>query len=169
MTDTRTRIGFSYGKGLGGLFSRVIMAITGAPCSHTWLLYYDADFESEMVMEAHTEWRLIPFDDFKKKNHIVEIREPIKNIDKGLVLGGRLLGSYYDVGGLLGNFFVIVGEWIQRKWKNPFRSSRMVFCSEGVARVMKYAGYHGLDSPNEVRPEHILALLRTDGSKVWPR
>ena len=169
MSNEGTRIGFSYGNGLPGLFSKLIMFFTHAPCSHVWLLYWDHDFDAEMVMEAHTTWRLVPFDDFKKKNFIVKIFVPKTSIDAGLKLGGRLLGSRYDVEGLVGNLIVIVGEWFNRKWHNPFRSARMVFCSEGVLRVMRAAAYAGVGSfnVNEVRPEHILNVLETDGSKEW--
>jgi hypothetical protein len=168
LAASNVRIGFSYAKGLSGLLSRTIMMFTKAPCSHAWLVYWDQDFQRDMVMEAHTEWRLIPFADFAKQNHIVAVYEPKQSIDVGLRLGGRLLGSRYDVEGLLGNLVVIVGEWLKRKWRNPIRSRRMVFCSEGVARIMQAADYPGTPKdPNSVRPEHLLALLASDGSKEW--
>lgn len=168
MSTQKTRVGFSRAKGVTGLLSRAIMFFTKAPCSHVWLLYFDEDFGCDMVMEAHTEWRLIPYLAFKRKNHIILVYTPKQPIDHGLRLGGSLLGTRYDYAGMLGNLVVIVGEWFRRKWRNPFRSRRSVFCSEGVARAMIAAGYPGLPgSVHEVRPEMILKLFQLDGSKEW--
>lgn len=160
-----TRVGFSYGK--GAWLSKLIRLFTRAPCSHTWLLYWDVDFACDMVMEAHYEWRLIPYDVFERQNHIVAVFEPCQSIDAGLREGGRLLGSRYDVGGLFGNLVVLLGEVLRRRWANPFRSQRTVFCSEGVARVLVAAHYPGSETfdLHAVRPEHILNLLSQDGSR----
>lgn len=162
-----TRVGFSTAKGVGGVLSRLVMLFTGDRYSHVWLLYYDHAFGCDMVMEASTTWRLIPLRDFAKHNNIVAIYRPSQSIDEGLREGGRLLGSRYDVEGLLGNVVVVVGEWLRRRWRNPFRSSRQVFCSEGVLRVLQASGYpgaHRLDV-DEVRPGQIEALLQ-DGVRL---
>jgi len=168
MSTPQVRVGFSNARGVLGLFSRAIRTVTGGKVSHVWLLYYDADFGCDMVMEASTEWRLIPFAYFKQRNSVVRIFAPRIDIDHGLHVGANYLGSRYDAAGMLGNLVPIIGSWLRRKWANPFRSNRTVFCSEGVARVLLAAGYPGLvGSVHEIRPEMLLDLFEHDGSAVW--
>lgn len=160
--DEDTRIGFSTAKGLGGLLSRLIMLFTGDRYSHVWLLYYDHAFGEDMVMEAHTTWRLIPLRDFERKNNVIAVYRPRTSVDDGLRYGGRLLGTRYDTEGLIGNVVVVVGGWLKRRWRNPFRSSRQVFCSEGVLRVLQAARFPGAAAldPHQVQPGEVERLLR---------
>lgn len=166
----RTRVGFSYARGLAGITSRLIRLVSKSRASHAWLLYYDNDFGCDMVMEAHLEWRLIPFRSFCKHNKIVAVYTPMQVIDRGLRVGGTLLGSSYDVFGLFGMAFVEFGRRIKRRIRNPFRSRRSVFCTEGVARVLRAAGYPGTPAdPESVDPEDLLNLFERDGSKLWTK
>jgi hypothetical protein len=146
--------------------------MTRGRCSHAWLLYYDQDFECDMVMEAHTEWRLVPFDVFMRKNTIVRIFVPRQSIDGGLKLGGHFLGTRYDVeGAFVGLFLVELFKRFGRKLRNPFRSRRSWFCSEGVVQVLRSARYPGADklSPSDTTPEDLLKFFERDVSREWQR
>lgn len=163
-----THIGFSTPKMFNPV-SWLVRKLTVSKCSHAWFLYYDKDFELDMVMEAHElGFRLLPFEVFKKHNIIVKVVTPKHSIDEGLKMVGRkFLGSHYDYAGLLGMLWVVMGQFLKRKWKNPFRSSMNVFCSEAVVRAMLMSpGYANLDlDPEQEEPEDVLRFFEdTEGS-----
>jgi hypothetical protein len=135
-----TRIGFSTGK--GNPVSAIIRFFTGSRASHAWLLVHDPLFDMELVMEAHeVGFRLVPFKTFRKANRIVAIVDPQHPLDPGVREAAKWLGSQYDFRGLFGMMFVIAGRVFRRKWKNPFRSARSMFCSEAVVRVLRASGF----------------------------
>jgi hypothetical protein len=51
---------------------------------------------------------------------------------------------------------------MQRKVRNPFRSSRSMFCSESIARCMQWAGHPDARSfaPKETTPQDLLTFYR---------
>lgn len=163
---TRTRIGFSTPKSWNPL-SAIVRWFTGSRASHAWFLYWDDDFQMDMVLEAHEMGlRLLPFAAFERKNNIVKIVQPRYDIETGLVEMGKLLGTMYDFAGLVGMVVVLVGRSFKRRWKNPFRSPATVFCSEGVARAMLATpGYNGLPwDPETVDPETLIRFFETEES-----
>jgi hypothetical protein len=138
-----TRIGFSTPNWFNPV-SWLVRTVTGSKASHAFFVYHDTDFDLEMVMEAHElGFRLTPLKHFEKYNKIVKLVSPRNPIEVGLKhIARRYLGSEYDFGGLFGMSWVMLGRFLQRKWKNPWRSSKNVFCSESVILAMKMSpGY----------------------------
>src|SRR6267154_592936 len=146
--DTSVRIGFSTPRRFNPV-SWVVRKFTGSKCSHAWFLFWNSRLKMEVVMEAHElGFRIIPYDRFKKENTVVVVLTPKHPIDDGLArVAQRYLGSGYDWGGLLGMAIVKDGMWFKRKWRNPFRGSKHVFCSEAVYRAMQWSpGYENLST-----------------------
>jgi len=147
------QIGFST---TNRFLSKVIRWITRSKVSHTWLLYYDDDFDCDMVMEATIEgFRLIPFNAFKEKNVAIELFTPKYSLAAGFKMAGKKLGTKYDVKGLFGAVVPIIGKWFSRKWHNPFRSKKALFCSEAMVGIMKDSNYPGWDllEPEDINPQ----------------
>ena len=160
------KIGFSTARNNPASF--LIRAISGSKASHAWLLLNVEPFGQEFVFEA-SEYgvRLVPWGAFRRNNRIVAVIEPQIPLDPAMVKAGAFLGAYYDFKGLVGMAFVIVGRWFKRKWRNPLHSARAMWCSELVARVLKWANHPGTDelSPTRTSPQDLLDLLRSLGAK----
>lgn len=164
-----THVGFSTPSYFNPV-SWIVRKITRSKASHTWFLYRDLDFEMWMVMEAHEiGFRLTPFVHFLKYNTVVALFAPKRPIDEGLKLvGRRFLASRYDFAGLLGMAWVKLGRWLRRKWANPFRDQKHVFCSEALAIAMQAsAGYADFQEDAEtVDPEFMMGYFAYDGSTL---
>lgn len=136
--------------------SWLVRKFTKATVSHAFFVYHDNDLDMPMVMEAHElGFRLTPYHHFKKYNVIVGLYEPVKPIDPGITfVAKRYLGTMYDYGGLVGQVVVQLGRWFKRKWKNPLRGSKNVFCSEAVCIAMQRSpGYENfVEDPDSVDP-----------------
>jgi hypothetical protein len=166
-----TRIGFSKAKGIPGIISNIIMRITGAGASHTWLCYYSVELKRDMVLDAHqTGFRLVSLDFFKQKNTVVELYAPVVNIDGAVPVAADWLGTPYDYTGLFGEIVVRLGQWLKHKWHNPVRSVNIVYCSESVIRSCTAVGYPGMEKfdPNDAYPWELRNFLAQDGSKLLP-
>ncbi len=154
-----TRVGFSTPKSFNPV-SWLVRQFTKSQCSHAWFLYTDKDFDMEMVMEAHElGFRLVPFEHFIKKNRVVAVFTPQHSIDEGLKhVATRYLGTMYDYTGLIGMVVVKVGQWLKKKWKNPFRGANNVFCSEAVVISMRWSeGYAQWDQdPDSEDPQALM-------------
>jgi hypothetical protein len=154
-----TRIGFSTPKKFNSV-SWLVRKLTKSRASHAFFIYRDLDWDADMVMEAHeVGFRLVPLDKFEKKNTIVKVVTPKYSIEVGTKeVALRYVGSRYDFEGLVGMMVVVVGGWFKRRWQNPFRSSKNVFCSEAVVRAMQGSpGYAaGLPLSPESSPETLL-------------
>jgi hypothetical protein len=163
-------VGFSTPRRWNPL-SALIRAMMKSKASHAWLLVEDPLFELRLVLEAHsTGFRLISLAEFVKDNKVVALVEPAHPIEPGLPEAGGWLGDEFDVLGLFGIFLTLVGRWFARRaWRNPFTSSRALFCSEAVVRVLKAAHYPGAGRlGNETTtPADLLAFLSAEkGSRV---
>ena len=135
------KIGFSTSK---ALTSRAIRWATRSRVSHTFLLVEGSFFGQDMVMEAVASgFRLVPFATFKKQNEIVTLITPVVPLDKGVEEAVNWLGERYNFEGIFGMLFVLLGRWLGRKWRNPFRSANSLFCSEVNTLVVKESGYPG--------------------------
>jgi hypothetical protein len=160
-----TLVGFSTPRHFNPV-SWVVRRFTNSECSHAFFVYWDDDFECDMVIEAHElGFRLITWHRFVKKNRIVALVEPTNSLDAGFIKLGTWVGSAYDFGGLIGQAVVQFGRFLQRKWRNPFRSSRAMFCSESIARCMQWAGDPDAKnfSPKETTPQDLLTFFRGPG------
>lgn len=154
-----THVGFSTPNWFNPV-SWIVRKVTGSKCSHAWFLYYDKDFEMDMVMEAHElGFRLTPYEHFKKYNVVVGVFTPRRPIDEGLkFVAKKYLSTVYDFGGLLGMAVVKLGQWFRVKWKNPFRGSKAVFCSEAICIAMKKSpGYEDFkEDPDSIDPQTLM-------------
>lgn len=163
-------VGFSSPRRWNPL-SALIRRVMRSRASHAWLLVEDPLFKLRLVMEAHsTGFRLISFANFVRDNKVVAVVVPAHPLEHGLTAAGGWLGDKFDVLGLFGIFLTLVARWFKRKaWKNPFTSSRALFCSEAVVRVLKAAHYPGAERlGNETTtPAELLAFLEAEaGSRV---
>lgn len=153
------RIGFSTGA---GLLSRIIRWFSRSSVSHAWLLYYDVDFNRDMVLESTLEGvRIIPFEVFQKHNKIIKVFTPDFSLKVGLAKAGEILGEQYDFTGLLGMVWVMLGRWLRKKWHNPLDSTKGLFCSEFVANVLRWSGAPSTEfwDPSTMTPENLLEYL----------
>lgn len=166
-------IGFSTGRGWNPL-SALIRWFTQSECSHAWLLYDDVDLRMLMVMESHITFQLVPYEAWLKDNRVVALIHPGHDLDPGLRELALRLGSYYDVGGLLGMLPVQLGRWLQQffrglklRLRNPWNSGRTLFCSEAVVLALHASGYPGswqLEAP-ATSPQELLAFFRERNAK----
>lgn len=156
-----TRIGFSTSK--TSWVSRIIRWFTSGRSSHVFFIYWDVDFDREMVMEAtQGGFRIVPFTHYE--NSIVKIVEPRYSFETGFNNAIDWLGEGYDYAGLFGMAWVELGRWLGRKWRNPLRSGTTMFCSEVVARVMlesEYPGTEGWD-PQSIDPEMLIEFFEKE-------
>lgn len=162
MSPLPYRIGFSTTT---HLLSRVIRWFTDAAVSHAWVLYYDEDFDCDCVLEfTEGGCRITTYASFQKKNKIVKVWTPQCSIRTGFTKMREWLDAGYDYLGLFGMIWVQLGRWLHRKWKNPWASSKKAFCSEGVARVLLYANYPGLEylDPERTTPADLLEFARRE-------
>jgi len=138
-----TRIGFSTSK--TSWISCIIRWFTRSTVSHCFLVYYDAEWKRDMIMESEGglggSVRIVRFN--PDNPDIVNLFTPRHDIEHGMQQMAEKLGELYDYGGLFGMAWVMVGRWLKRKWKNPWNSSKALWCSELVAEVMKDSGYPG--------------------------
>jgi hypothetical protein len=150
--------------------SALIRAMTHSKTSHTWLLIEDPMFRQRLVLEAHTNgFRLVSFTRFVKENEVVALVETSHPIEPGLYAAGTWLGEKFDLLGLFGIFLTLIGRWFeQRPWRNPFPTTRALFCSEAVVRTLKAAGYPASDKLDEetTTPADLLEWLRDDPASI---
>jgi hypothetical protein len=154
-------IGFSTPKSFNPV-SWIIRKLTKSRASHTWFLYYDADFEMWMVMEAHElGFRLIPFERFRNRNEVVAIFTTKTSLSDGLKWAAKWLGTAYDFGGLIGMAWVVLGRILKRRWRNPLQNSHAMFCSEMALTVLQLSGvgWSKLAEPHETSPQDLLDMF----------
>ncbi len=159
-----TRIGFST---TDALLSRLIRRFTRSKVSHAFLVYFDVDFDREMVMEAvGAGFRIVPLDKFAKHNRVVEIVTPRHSIDEGLKTAVDWLGQGYDTKGLVGMAFLLAMRALRRRTRrvrNLFASRASLFCSEAVARACLASRYPGFtQDPETTSPQDLYAFFEAE-------
>jgi len=156
------KVGFSTSK---RLLSRLIRFLTKGKASHTWLYIEDSFLGVDMVLQADTGgFHLGTFAAFERKHHIVQVIRLEHSVEKGLVAATQWLGASYDYTGLFGSAAVLIGRWLKRKWKNPLNSSKAMFCSEAVVRILQLSDYPGSEllDPSATTPQDLLVFLTPD-------
>ncbi len=100
-----------------------------------------------MVMESEGglggSVRIVRFN--PNNSSIVKLIEPKYPIEVGMQKMVDHLGEIYDYKGLFGMAWVETGRWLRKKWINPWQSSKAMFCSELVMKVLQDSGYSGAD------------------------
>jgi len=153
------KIGFSTSP---AIISRLIRWATRSRISHTFILVDDTMFQQPMVMEA--DWggfRYTTYDFFLRSNTVVTIVEPKVPLDAAIRKAAQRLGENYAFDGIFGMVFVLLGRWLRRKWRNPFRSAHSVFCSEENTFIVQDAGWPGAEKldPYSTDPEGLEEFL----------
>jgi hypothetical protein len=160
-------VGFSTARSWNPL-SALIRWVTGSSCSHAWLLYDDEDLRMLMVMESHITFQLVPYEAWLKSNRVVALYHPGHDLNPGLRELALRLGSYYDVGGLLGVLPVKLGRWLKATFRglrlrvrNPWNSSGALFCSEAVAFALQASDFPGAQrlERTSVSPQELCEFL----------
>ena len=161
-----TRIGFSTPKHFNPV-SWLVRKVTSSAASHCFFIYFDVDWQADMVLEAHEfGFRLMSLSRFEKRNEVVATFNTTIDIGEGLKhVALEFRGTSGDEGGLLGAAVVMLGRWLKRKWRNPLNSSQSVFCSEAVTLALQKSGYPGADGlvPHSTTPQDLLTFF-THGS-----
>jgi hypothetical protein len=158
-----TRVGFST---TNGWLSRLVRRMTRSRVSHAFLVYFDVDFERDMVMEAvGAGFRVVPLDKFARHNTIVRIFTPRHRIEGGLKAAVDWLGDVYDAPGLFGMFLLLLARSLRIRFRtgNLLGKSRALFCSEAVVRACRAAGYPGFPfDPETTTPEDLFAFFSAE-------
>lgn len=161
-------VGFSTARRWNPL-SALIRWVTRADCSHAWLLYDDEDLRMLMVMESHVTFQLVPYEQWLKDNRVVALFHPGHDLNPGLRELAQRLGSYYDVGGLLGVLPVKLGRWLKVTFRglrlrvrNPWNSAWTLFCSEAVAFALQASQFPGAQQLERasIAPSELCQFLR---------
>lgn len=162
------RVGFSTPSWFNPI-SAIVRWATASRVSHAFLLYWCAFSEMWVVAEAHElGFRRTPWKRFQRYNKIIGLFAPKRSIDAG---ARKVLqeydGTHYDLG-MIGMAIVRLGKWLKRKWSNPFRDPKHVFCSESVVLAMRWSGGYEdfVDPAEEIDPETLLNYFAADGSKL---
>lgn len=150
--------------------SRVIRWFTRAKCSHAFLLIEGTEL-GDLVLEA--EWCGLKLSTRQAltsgTTHIVDTIEPppamVGPVNAALYQTlSKDLDIPYDYTGLLGMAWVAVGRWLGKKWSNPLRSARSMFCSDAiVALILQPAGWPGAQAldAQSIDPESLRLFLRS--------
>jgi hypothetical protein len=169
-TTSNIRVAVSTPKRFNPI-SWIIRTVMKAEVSHAFFVYWDTDLRMDCVLEAHElGFRIIPLRRFAQHNRIVGLYRVNASLDDGLVWMGDWIGSIYDYSGLLGMAWVMFGRFIKRKWKNPFNSTKAMFCSEMVLTVLKCGGVpwaQAFDAATTT-PQDIYLLLEHNAARVGP-
>ncbi len=158
------RIGFST---TDALLSRIVRALTRSKVSHAFLVYFDVDFDRDMVMEAvGAGFRIVPLDKFARHNRIVDVVTPRFPIDEGLRAAVDWLGESYDARGIVGMAILLAVRALRRRTRgarNLLASRRALFCSEAVARACRACKYPGFDrDPETTTPQDLYQFFMAE-------
>jgi hypothetical protein len=127
------------------------------------VVYYDQDWGSDFVLEAANGGvKISPYSKFQSQNNIVGVFTPKSPLDTGLKKAAtEWLGEYFDYTGIVGMIFVYLGHWLRMKLRNPFAASNTMFCSELVARILRWSDYPGTADmePEDTSPEDLLEFF----------
>lgn len=160
-------IGFSTPRSWNPV-SALIRAFSESEVSHAFWIAYSPLFEEWVVIEAtEVGFRDTPLWRFRMTNDLQWVVKPLRDIRQGFVkVAQNHLGDRFDFEGLFGMPFVEAGKALKKPWKNPFRSSTHVFCSEGV--LLSLVPQYGPLDP-EQSPQFVLDLFRSrEPDSVWP-
>jgi hypothetical protein len=149
------QVGFSTSK--NSWISKIIRWFTDSTVSHCFFIYWDKDWQRDMILEA-TEggFKITPFSNYEKD--LVAAFTPKYSVEQGLIKSIDWLGEDYDYVGLIGMIWVELGRWLHRKWRNPWRDAKSMFCSEAISRIMiesNYPGTSGWD-PQSIDPQMLM-------------
>lgn len=126
------------------------------------MLYFDDDFKRDMVIEANgSGFNVIPFSLFQRKNTVVCVHDLQRPLNQGLATLSEWIGTRYDGLGMIGMGWVILGQWLRRRWSNPLGASKSLFCSEAIVRALQSDGFPGAKAldPEACSPADLMVFL----------
>lgn len=156
----KIQIGFSRSN---DWISRLICFFSRAKVSHTFLLIEDDPLRGKVVMEAAwTGFHEISWDRFQDRHTVVCTITPKVSIEEGVRKLVPYLSTFYAYSGLFGMSWVELMARLGKRVRNPFRSSKTLFCSESVAYALQWSGYPGAEKldPPSVSPGDLLEFMR---------
>ncbi|HEX9189036.1 MAG TPA: hypothetical protein VGB87_18300, partial [Vicinamibacteria bacterium] len=112
-------------------------------------------------------FRVVPFDKFRRHNHVVAVFTPRHPIDAGLRAAVDWLGESYDARGLVGMAFLLAARWLKLRIRrrNFLARTRALFCSEAVARACRASGYPGFRlDPEATSPQDLFAFFEAEAA-----
>ena len=145
-----------------GFVSRAIRWFTRARVSHALITFYDVTLKRVFVMEANGRgFMLTPWSKWRQSNTLYARYE--MTLEKGVQNGalcavGGHLGAQYDYIGIVS--FAL--RRVCSRFANPWASSSKMFCSEGVALLLKEAGLAPFSEPEDWTPEDLLKAVEKD-------
>jgi hypothetical protein len=143
--------------------SRIIRDVTGAPCSHAFLILDVAEFGQEVVWEASAfGLRQITLARFLAANTLVDRVSFGTALQPGIRWAIDELGDRYSFLKLFGMGVVYAGRALKKKWDNPAHSAHSMFCSELVTTVLQKSGVPAVVGlvPEDTSPGDLLAVLQ---------
>ena len=150
-------VGFSTRK---GFLSALVRLATKSDTSHAFMLIEIDGLP--MVIEAEAAgFRMVTYERFTREGNQVVGLYALDVPNDSLRWFYEALGEKYDVSGLLGTVWVLVGRWFRLKWRNPFASSRGLFCSEAIALWLQAIGYENSDTldPSATTPDDLMKFM----------
>jgi hypothetical protein len=162
-TLDRTQIYVAFSEG-NTLVSRLIKLFTRSRYSHSFLLYWDHNFNQFVAIgDDWNGWCLTTAD---TENTICVAETPV-DLWKGMRANAHNLGSFYDYPGFIGMLWPIFGERFfraKRQWRNPFDVKSWFICSEIATKVIQDSGLDLGLLPASTHPQRLKdALAATPG------
>lgn len=149
------------------IISRLIRLIEGTPYSHTYLSYYDEQFQGNIVYHAaFMNVHITPKQIFLDKNKVIEMYPRLvtdKQKQEILKLCGEYADTPYGHKQMIGMGFArLVYLWFGKKIKNPFADGpHTQVCSELMGRILHKLGDPvDLDLLEYEGPKYINKILR---------
>lgn len=139
-------------------FSRFLRWFTKSRVSHALVTFRDETLDKVLVMEATGKgFHLKPWASWKQHNTLVSRFE--LNLAPEVILQAiqkltEELGAEYD---LIGLFGFLLRRW-RKRYKNPLDDTGKMFCSEAVAKFLRYCGLIN-DDPASYTPSDLFVLL----------
>jgi len=143
-------IGFSSSSGIMG---KLIRWFTKGRVSHAFATYYSEVLQDIFVIEA-TFWgyKLTPKSKWIKKNKLVDEFKCNKDLSEGLKYIAKWLGGTYDFWSAFG---LGARRWFGKWYRNPFRDSKKLHCSEAVTILLNKSGLKTNMEPESTTPEDL--------------
>ena len=153
------RIGFSTSR---GIVSAAIRKVTRSKYSHAWVSFRDETLGKVVVMHAtRYGYKIEPWRRFVRHVKLGPQFRMERDLTTGIRYVADWLGTMYDFPSILGFLWVALKRWIGKKIRNPFRSSRWLFCSEAVVLILQKSavvGSHLLDK-DSTDPQALLEFM----------
>jgi hypothetical protein len=166
------QVGFSHATGFWVFLSKAIMAITGRPYSHCWLLCTGADgirgVDVVLTEDENGGLHFVPWAGYSTGKTIVAVLNSPYDLGPGLVALLQVLGTGYDFTGLVGEGWVLAMQaWFKRKVANPLAIASRMWCSEAIYYGMEHTPQFGIPpgTSDQVVPGLVYdAILQAGGT-----